>query len=61
MLGGTTKCLFDLNIVHNRETCLSLHHPPQVEGDAPDDVDLCHGVSAVLIPLSSEAVLLGVT
>lgn len=44
-----------------QDTCLSFHHPPQVKGDAPDDVDLCHGVGSVLIPLCSKAVLFGVT
>ena len=43
------------------DTCLSLHHPPQVEGDAADDVDLSHGVGPVLIPVCGEAVLFGVT
>lgn len=43
------------------DTCLSLHHPPQVEGDASDDVDLSHGVGSVVIPVCSEAVLFGVT
>lgn len=43
-----------------QDTCLSLHHPPQVEGDAPNNVDFSHGVSSVLVPVCSEAVLFGV-
>ena len=43
------------------DTCLSLHHSPQVEGDAADDVDLSHGVGPVLVPVCGKAVLFGVT
>lgn len=44
----------------HRDTHLSLHHPPQVEDDASDDVDLRHGVGSVLVPVCREAILSGV-
>lgn len=43
------------------DTCLSLHHPPQIESDASDDVDLSHSVGSILIPVCGKAVLFGVT
>lgn len=40
---------------------LGLHDPPQVDGDAPNDVDLRHHLTAVLVFILSEAVLLHIT
>lgn len=43
------------------KTCLSLHHPPKIQSDASNNMNLCHGVSTVLISLRIKAVLWWVT
>lgn len=41
----------------HQKTCLGLHHPPKIESDAPNNVDLRHSVSTILILVCSKAVL----